>query len=506
MTIRQLPSPRRLWPAIPLLAAVLRVVNLGGRALWYDEAFSVLFARRSVGEMIAGTLGPQAAAAEEHPLLYYFTLHGWMRLFGETPAAVRLLSVLAGVATVAVLYLLGKHLFDRRVAATAALFAAVAPFPLYYAQETRMYALLALCTTAALAFFARAWQDNKGFDWAAYALCGAAALYTHNLAALFLLALGGWILWRWLRGRRVVHWRGVVGAHLGMLALFAPWLWVLPRQLQAIATNYWTQRPGALALVQTLYVFHFAADNEGLPPWLLPFALLFSLLILVLVVMECRHPRHAPAADPFPDAISLLTWLAFGPILLAFLISQVRPIYVLRALLPSAFVYLLLAARLLPWGHAPRAIKGGVLGGALLVVIASLLYHYQYATFPRPPFPQAVAYLRQEVAPGDLIIHSNKLTFLPTYYYDPDLPQTFIADPPGSPSDTLDPATQAALGVRESGDLPTAAQGHPRIWLVIFREAAREGAALHPHLAWLQAHYTLAGTQAFHDLLIYEFR
>ena len=51
MTIRQLPSPRRLWPAIPLLAAVLRVVNLGGRALWYDEAFSVLFARRSVGAL-----------------------------------------------------------------------------------------------------------------------------------------------------------------------------------------------------------------------------------------------------------------------------------------------------------------------------------------------------------------------------------------------------------------------------------------------------------------------
>ncbi|MCA9941062.1 MAG: glycosyltransferase family 39 protein, partial [Anaerolineales bacterium] len=109
MTIRQLPSPRRLWPAIPLLAAVLRVVNLGGRALWYDEAFSVLFARRSVGEMIAGTLGPQAAAAEEHPLLYYFTLHGWMRLFGETPAAVRLPSVLAGIATIALLYLLGQR-------------------------------------------------------------------------------------------------------------------------------------------------------------------------------------------------------------------------------------------------------------------------------------------------------------------------------------------------------------------------------------------------------------
>ncbi len=490
---------------ILLLAAALRLVNLGGRALWYDEAFSILFARRSWGEMIAGTLGPTAAAAEEHPLLYYFTLHGWMRLFGDSPAAARLLSVVCGVATVALIYLLGQRLFNQRVGATAAFFTAIAPFPLYYAQEARMYALLGLSTTAAVYFFGRAWQENGWRDWAGYAVSAAAALYSHNLAALFLLSLIGWILWRWRRLRRAVHWRGVVGAHLALLLLYAPWLLALPRQLQTIAAHYWVQRPGLLELVQTLFVFHFAADNQGLPPWLLPFAILFSLLILALLALELARLRRQPAGETFGGAISLLVWLTFAPVLLAFLISQARPIYVLRALLPSALIYFLLVARLLRWGHAPRLLKAGALGGALLVTVASLLFHYQYASFPRSPFPQAVAYLQQQVAPGDLIVHSNKLTFLPSHYYAPDLPQTFIADPPGSPSDTLDPATQTALGVQESSNLPTATEGRTHIWLVIFAAAAEE-ATIHPHLAWLQAHYTLAQTQAFNDLLIYEFR
>lgn len=496
---------RRPLPLILLLAAVLRLVNLEGRPLWYDEAFSILFARRSWGEMIAGTLGPTTAAAEEHPPLYYFTLHGWMQLFGDSPAAVRLLSIVCGVVTIAAIYFLGQHLFNQRVGTTAALFAALAPFPLYYAQEARMYALLGVATTAAILFFVRAWQVDNWRNWTAYAVCGAAALYTHNLAALFLLALDGWILWRWLYLRQVARWRGVLYTHLALLFLFAPWLPALLRQLQTVNAGYWVQRPGLPELIQTVFVFHFAADNQGLPPWLLPFALLFSLLILALLALELRKRGRQPDSETFPGAVSLLVWLAFGPILLAFLISQAHPIYVLRALLPSALMYFLLAARLLPWGRAPRPVKAGALGGALLMTVASLLFHYQYASFPRSPFPQAVAYLQQQAAPDDLIIHSNKLTFLPAHYYAPHLPQTFIADPPGSPSDTLDPATQAALGVQESDDLPTAASGRPRIWLVIFATAT-EDATIHPHLAWLQAHYTLAQTQAFNDLLVYEFR
>jgi hypothetical protein len=57
----------------------------------------------------------------------------------------------------------------------------------------------------------------------------------------------------------------------------------------------------------------------------------------------------------------------------------------------------------------------------------------------------AAAALREQLQPGDVILHSNKLTFFPMYYYDRTLAQAFIADPLGAGSDTLAYPTQQAL-------------------------------------------------------------
>ena len=85
---------------ILLLALALRLINLGGRPLWYDEAFAVLFAEKGLDAMLYGTLEPvDGGAADIHPLLYYTTLNGWMSFWGQSPFAVRLWSVLLGVAT-----------------------------------------------------------------------------------------------------------------------------------------------------------------------------------------------------------------------------------------------------------------------------------------------------------------------------------------------------------------------------------------------------------------------
>jgi hypothetical protein len=78
--VRAVKSPLFL---ILLLAFGLRLVNLGVRNLWYDEAFAVLFAEKGLDAMLYGTLTPvDGGASDIHPLLYYVTLDGWMNLFG----------------------------------------------------------------------------------------------------------------------------------------------------------------------------------------------------------------------------------------------------------------------------------------------------------------------------------------------------------------------------------------------------------------------------------------
>ncbi len=152
--------------------------------------------------MLYGTLTPVAGgAADIHPLLYYSTLNVWMHFFGESAFTVRLLSVIYGAATVALVYLLAKSLFDEKTGLVAALITAIAPFHVQYSQETRMYALLGLFLMAASWCFIKAWRDGdaeiadaslwvKWRYWLGFGVFAGLAMYTQQLAAFYLVAIG----------------------------------------------------------------------------------------------------------------------------------------------------------------------------------------------------------------------------------------------------------------------------------------------------------------------------
>ena len=503
---RMMNRARRYLPsAICLLAFALRLINLNSRPLWYDEAFAVLFAEKGLRAMLQGTLTPVAgAAADVHPIVYYTALNGWMRVFGQSPFAVRLLSAFLGLLAVAVAYGIGRRLFGRRAATVGMMIAAASPFQIYYAQETRMYVALALFCALTVLFFVRAVNlpsvlpdspRSQGGMWLGAAVGAAAAMYMQNLAAFFLLAFGLSTLPR----PKVFAKVAAVGAAAFMLWL--PWFLNVPGQFAKLRQAYWITQPDFVTLVQTALVYHageeLAAARVALPLALftavvLPFMLLFQLF------KEIRNSDARRAA--------WLAALAGGTPLLLFLASLYQPVYIQRALLPAALMYALVLGWLLTSKTAPAPIRwllGGLLG---ITTIAGLGAHYTFAQFPRPNFPRAVAFLQQNTAPGDLILHSNKLTFFPMHYYDRALPQSFLADPPGSGSDTLALPTQQVLGLYAAGDVETAVKGANHVWFVIFNKAIEEYAPqTHPHLAWLREHYLLVRTKQTDDLAIYEF-
>jgi len=225
-----------------LLATWLRFYRLAGQSLWSDEGNSVALAQAGLGEIASRT------ALDIHPPLYYWLLHGWMRLFGDSEIAVRSLSVVASVLLVAVVYQLGARLFDVRVGFLAAFIAAVSPFQIYYAQETRMYALLALlgaltvwATIGLMDDWARVTRSVKSGNAGSgirypslitrhsllYVVAATLGLYTHYAFAVILVATNlAFVVWLWwTRGqgqvaRRLVGWLGV---QLVPLLLYLPW-------------------------------------------------------------------------------------------------------------------------------------------------------------------------------------------------------------------------------------------------------------------------------------------
>lgn len=485
-----------------LLAFALRMACLAGRALWYDEAFALFYASLTPSQMIDGTVTPVegAGAADVHPLFYYFLLHGWMERAGRSPLAARFLSVALGMVTLALLGRLAAWLFGRQAGLAATLLAAVNPFHVAYSQEARMYALLALAAVAATWGLLRALCDRRCAirDWSFYAVAAAGTLYAHNLGVMFVAALHVLALSRRRWWRRLPS---LLIADLFALALFSPWLiGVLPGQVGFVGKGYWLTPPGTAEVVrlpmQPVLTFY-----EPAPFWLLGLALFLGLLLLILLALRIGQSRSR--AGWF-----LLLWGA--PPALLFLVSQWRPLYLERALLPSALMLLVALGWLLTRGGLPRLLRLGLAALLAMATAGSLCCHYTYERFPRPPFAQLDAFLRARLAPGEVIVHDNKLTFFPAFYYGPDLPQTFCPDLPGSGSDTLARPTQEALGLFATpidqivrGDVAGA-------WYIAFEQTWAEYQALGlpdaPNRAWLRAHCRQEGeVRTIADLEIYHF-
>ncbi len=487
------------------LAFALRVYNLNGRFTWYDESFAVLYAKTSVLTMLYGTAtSVKGAAADIHPLFYYTLLHFWMNTVGQSMFAVRFLSVVFSVFTVFVVYSTASYLFNRLTGTIAAFIMAVSPFAVYYAQETRMYALLGLVAICATYLFARAWREGKWRFWVMFGFTGALTVYAHNLGAMYMAAFDLWALYQWIRQKKPVYFRQLVVSHIVMLVVFSPWLMILLKQINRIQQGYWIRKPGIVELLQTLFIFHFAYDNQVLPPALLYAAFFFSVLMITLLLTELWQRRTGFGAN-FKGAILLLLFLAVGPVVITFLVSQIKPVYIVRPLLPSAQIYYILAAVFFAAGKMPRLLKWAIALPMMVVIFFSLYNHYTYIHSPRAPFDEIAAYLRkQSQGVTGAIVHNNKMTYFSTHYFDRALPQAFLADKAGSPADTLAYPTQAALKLFAEPNVQTAVDNAQYVWYVAFKNDEMDIKQI-PNLQWLTTHFRQTHIRQFEDVIVYEF-
>jgi uncharacterized membrane protein len=496
---------RAVLLGIIALAFGLRLIALDTRPVWYDEAFAVLYASRSFDEMIAGTLSQVgSAAADVHPLFYYFSLHAWMGVVGNCAFAARFFSVVFGIVTIPIVYHIARALFDQRVALATALVIALAPFHIAYSQEARMYAQLGFWSALALWAFVRFWRTAHKRGWIVFVLAGAGALYSHNLAFAIFAALGAWVIFDALKTRTTRLLRATAFAGLAMLALWLPWLIFVPSQFGKIAQAYWVPPPTIVTFVQTLLVFTFDFDNAAPPRVLFPVLLFGALFVAALVAFEIAR-RARTLEQPSRAALTFAITLAIAPIVLLFAISQWRSVYIIRALMPSFLWFAVLVGWML--AKMPRGISNVVALGLGALVIALLPAYFTYADFPRAPFKQVVQELRVRAHPTDAVVHDNKLSFFPMHYYDRTFAQAFVADPPGAGSDTLAYPTQQALQLYAT-DLKAATLNKSRVWFLIFQraldEAAEQGHA-HSNLVWMEQHFHPVSRERFNDLNVYLF-
>ncbi|MDD5718567.1 MAG: glycosyltransferase family 39 protein [Candidatus Krumholzibacteria bacterium] len=222
---------------VTALALMLRLWRLDAMSLWIDEIFTWDLVAPGRGLRF----GEQILAAYQGPL-YHAAVWPLLRLH-ESPFMLRLPAALAGVLAVPLLGLVAARLWDRPTGRLAALFLALSPFAVWYAQEARGYSFLILFTVATgwvlLDALARGVTTGKAL---ALALLGFGGL-TSNFAFLFLLAAFALTVLVSVRTRRRRDWLLWCLALGGGVVLALPWLllaagiWEVGRVLPGAATG-----------------------------------------------------------------------------------------------------------------------------------------------------------------------------------------------------------------------------------------------------------------------------
>jgi 4-amino-4-deoxy-L-arabinose transferase-like glycosyltransferase len=124
--------------------------------------------------------------ADAHPPLYYVLLKAIPSFGSITPF--RLLSVVASLGVIPLLFLLGKRLFSERVGLLSSFLFAVAQPNIKYAQIIRSYAVFTFLTMLAIYFFVSYLQDRKTKQVVLWVIASALACWIHYFFGFILLA------------------------------------------------------------------------------------------------------------------------------------------------------------------------------------------------------------------------------------------------------------------------------------------------------------------------------
>jgi len=283
-----------------VLGLALRVNNLSGRSLWTDEFFTLFlssghgvdvvklvddFSKREVPSLLkprdfrlflkndpARHIKDVTAGLLEmdtHPPLYFWIMHIWMRVFGDSLFALRFFSVLLGTFTIFLAYRIGERLFNQRSAVFCALFVAISAFSIRYSQEARAYSLIMAIGLLSSLSLLRLEKNNKNWDAFWFVVFNTLGLYTHYFYAF--VAIGHFIYFSVANSRQSPKIRKFYLAVLGSLLFFSPWFILVAMKGYNFRNTEWVfGYPGIIDKIGNIFPgasrYLLIFDNPGLLP------------------------------------------------------------------------------------------------------------------------------------------------------------------------------------------------------------------------------------------------
>jgi len=385
------------------LAFGLRLHHLDFQSIWWDEGHSIFVASQPMLQI------PTLPAMDVHPPAYFILLHLWMTITGQSEFALRYLSVIFSLLTVALLWRFATSISSylaspsHRLLASpflASLLATFSPMYIAYAQEVRSYAMitfLALASTFMLwrilftptdsavggtqgVFHRRPALRPKGVSNRSavilYIFLTAACLYTHYFT-LFLLLFHNlaWLVWT-LKNRGFLKNRTFVWltSQVSVLLLFTPQLTLALRQVTSY-TNPNLASPSLSEFISRSWQAYTVGLTIDPLPAQWGMAIIAGVLVLVLLseliqasknqAKSALYVSRFSAQPPFGTfhVLFLLGWFLI-PLAAYFIVLQRQPSFEPRYLILVTPALFLLLAFSLGQGSGVRGQGSGVRGHA----------------------------------------------------------------------------------------------------------------------------------------------
>lgn len=391
-----------IWLVL-VAALALRLISLN-QSLWLDEGINILAAKNfSFLGMIT-----QYAQADFHPPGWFIILWVWTKLFGYSEIATRIPSVIFGVITIYVIYLIGKKMVSKNLGLITAILLSVNPLHIYYSQEARMYSLAALAVSVNILFLLKLVKGEK-LNILFLSLSNL-AIFASDYLAYFIFPAEGFFLLLTYKKEIIKKWlmAFAIAALLG--------IWWLPIFFQQLNTGSiasanlptWKFVTGTfdfktlpLTFVKFIIGRISLADKTIYAAILLPVCSLFGLLLL----------RGVKQTDSVTRKL-LVSWLVI-PVFIAAAVSAAIPVYnYFRVLFIMPGFLILISQGIMSFDKRLRYI---VFGLVLLIEVFSALVYLLNPAYQREDWKGVVNYLKSKDQNSIVLFESSGI--LPPFDY-----------------------------------------------------------------------------------------
>lgn len=397
-----------------VISLFVSVYMLFQQSIRLDEAQSLWVATKTIPGII------EYLSKDVQTPLYHVILHFWLMVFGNNIVAARALSFIFFILSMPILYILARQSTNRTVSLLTVALYSLSPFIIWYSFEARTYSLLTLVTCFAHYYFLKMIRTNGEKGDVGYFFSVLIGLFTHYFFFFVIFSQFFYlIVWYMKKKKEQAQEIYSISKNKNVLnnffvpviiavCIFIPWVLYFLLRGAASETQPLIDNPSIYSLLQTIVNFLFGFQSTSIQSLLVA---LWPLSLVPIFLIFSKREVDAPFEN-----IRYFLIMTILPIALVFLISFVKPVYLVRYLIFTIPSFFLLFSWIL--FHISRQVSTAILTIFAFIMFGFLmLQNFSNATPVKEDYKSVSSYLFNKTSPNDVVLVTAPFTIYPLDYY-----------------------------------------------------------------------------------------